>query len=217
MKYLMIFHRDLRLALKQGWAAPLGFFLIMILSFPLGLTASQDLTAFACGLIWIGLLLAHLLIVPRLLEADLADGVMDFLLVETKLPAAVMIAKSLAAWVGASLPLVALVPLAGILLGLPPSALGSLVSSALIGSLALVFLSSFAAALTGGLRTAFWLMPLLLLPLELPVLIFGAAAARLPFNIFFTAPPSLILMGLVLMTVALAPLAAAFALTSQEN
>ena len=219
MKYGIIFARDVRLAMKQGWAAPLGFFLIVILSFPLGLTGEagevQNLPQLACGLIWIGLLLAHLLILPRLFEADLADGVMDVLLLEAELPAMMVAAKALAVWAGAALPLVGLVPLAGILFGLALADIVPLTVSALIGSFALVFLGGFAAALTGGLRAREWLTPLIVLPLELPVLIFGAQAACVPFDIFFTAPPSLILISLALMAAALSPVATALALKLQ--
>ena len=222
MKYGIIFERDVRLAMKQGWAAPLGFFLLVILSFPLGLTgeageAVQNLPQLACGLIWIGLLLAHLLILPRLFEADLADGVMDVLLLEAELPAMMVAAKALAVWAGAALPLVGLVPLAGILFELALADIVPLTVSALIGSFALVFLGGFAAALTGGLRAREWLTPLIVLPLELPVLIFGAQAACVPFDIFFTAPPSLILISLALMAVALSPVATALALKLQET
>ncbi len=217
MQYNVIFRRDLCLVIKQGWAAPLGFFLIVMLAFPLGLTPSQDLSGLACGLIWVDLLLAHLLILPRLFEADLTDGVMDVLLIETELPTLMIITKFFSVWIGASLPLIGLVPLAGILLGLEPSAFVPLIGATLIGSVALVFLGGFAAALTGGLRATQWLTPLIVLPLELPVLIFGAEAACVPLDVFFTAPPSLILIGLVLMVVALSPFATALALKLQEN
>ena len=210
-----IFMRELKLAANQGWSAVLGFFLIVILSFML--SAEASITPYAAGLIWAALLLAHILILPRFFEDDLAHGALDIMRIEVQLPALIIIAKIAAIWLVMIVPLILLVPVGGVMLGLEADALPALTLSALIGSLGLVCLNCFAAALTSGLRAALWLAPLIILPLQLPLLIFGAAAARQPIEGFFSSPPSLLLIGLTLLAIAIAPWLSAFALSFDEE
>ena len=208
-----IFKRDVKLAFKQSSFAAVGFFLIVILS--LVLSGQGDISALAVPFIWAALLLAHLLFVPFFLEDDLAYGILDLMLIEIKLPALLVLVKCFALWIGAALPLVFSISLAAFLF--PLANLLPLLLSVFVGSLGLVFFNALAACLTCGLRASAWLAPLIILPLELPILIFGAQASRQNINQIWTSEAFMLLSGFVLLVLALAPAVSALALKIREG
>ena len=184
---------------------------------PLGLGPDLNLLSrIAPGVLWIALMLAALLSLGRLFEADFEDGSLDILATGTLPLEAVVAAKALAHWLTTALPLMALAPLLGLLLNLAPEAYGVLLATMLVGTPAVSFLGAIGAAMTVRTRRGGLLLGLLLLPLFVPTLIFGieAVGAALTGADSFRAS-FLILIAISLAAVALAPLAAAGALRFQ--
>ena len=173
--------RDAALALRSRAeiAIVLAFFLLVTSLFPLGLEPDPALLVkIAPGIAWVAALLASLLGLPRLFASDHADGSLEQIaLAAAPLPALVA-GKVLAHWVATGLPLVLLAPLAGIQFGLEPGATGILVASLLLGTPVLAWLGAVGAALTLGARGGAALLALLVLPLAVPVLVFGAGAVE---------------------------------------
>jgi heme exporter protein B len=208
-----LLQRDLRIGRRIGGAVSMGvvFFLCLVTITPFAIGPDQTLLArIAPAILWIAALLATLLGLDRLFQADAEDGSLDlFLMSETPLELIVLV-KSLAHWLLTGLPLVAASPVFGLMLGLAPDELIRVVVSLLVGTPALTLLGAIGAALTVGLRRGGLLLAVLILPLAVPILIFGVAAAGDPVVGFKT--PLLILCGLTLAAVALTPFAAAAAL-----
>jgi heme exporter protein B len=208
--------RDLRLALREGGATgtALGFFLVVVAILPLGLGPDLKLLArLAPGLLWIALLLSALLSLDRLFHNDAEDGSLETLAMGPLPLEAVAAAKALAHWLTTCLPLVVAAPLMAVLLNLPIEAFGPLVLTMAIGSPALSFLGAIGASLTLGLRRGGPLLALLVLPLYVPVLIFGVTALTTAMRGGdMLSPPFLILLALSLAAGALAPIASAAAL-----
>lgn len=171
--------RDLLLAARfRGEPAlVLVFFLLVSSLFPLAVSPdSQLLREIAGGIAWVSALLATLLGLPRLFAQDWADGTLEqILLAPAPLPALIA-GKVLAHWLVTGLPLVALAPLAGLQFGLPADAIGVLMASLALGTPVLSWLGAVTAALTLGARGGASLLALLVLPLMVPVLIFGAGS-----------------------------------------
>lgn len=209
-----IFMRDVKLAFQQNGIAVLGFFLIVVLCFVL--SGAGTLQPIIFSLMWSAMLLAHLLLIGFFFEEDYASGVLELMIMEIELPVLIIIVKSFALWVSLSLPLVLTIAIVSLLFEISLSASLPLIISAAIGSLGLVFLNAMAAALTCGLLQAGWVAPLIILPLELPILIFGALTAQKALNEFWHAPDFMILIGLVLLALVLAPITATLALTVKE-
>lgn len=211
--------RELRLAARHGadtLAAAL-FFLLAGSLFPLALGPGPELLArMAPGIVWVCALLAALLPLDRLFAADAEDGSLDQLLLLGLAPAAVAAAKAAAHWVATGLPvLVAAAPLA-IMLRLPAAAMPALLGGLAMGTAALSLLGTAGAAIVLGARRGGVLLPLLVLPLAVPVLIFGAAAADAARS-GLSAAPHLLLLGAVLaLALPLCPLAAGVALRAGE-
>lgn len=207
--------RDLRLAVRQGADAALvlAFFLLGVLLFPFGVGPEPGILArIAAGVIWVMALLAALLSLDRLFLADREDGSLD-LLVLLPLPLEfVAVAKVLAHWLVSGLPLAVVAPLLGLLLDMPQPALGVLAAALLLGTPVLSLIGGIGAALTLGARRAGALLPLLVLPLYLPVLIFGVAAVEAAATGMPARPHLFLLGGLLLGALALAPWAIAVAL-----
>lgn len=207
--------RDLRLALRAGggFGLGLGFYLILCVLIPLGVGPEGGrLAAIAPGILWVGALLACLLSLDRLFALDWEDGSLD-LLATSPLPLEGVVGiKALAHWIVTGLPLVLVAPVLGVLLHLPGSAQGWLVLSLLLGTPALSVIGAFGAALTVGLRRGGLLMTLLVLPLYMPTLIFGAEAVRRGADGMATGTPLLLLAGITAGSVAALPFAAAAAL-----
>jgi len=207
--------RDLRLAIRAGGGFGLGlaFFLIVVTLVPFGVGPESDILArIAPGILWIGALLACLLSLDRIFQLDFEDGSLD-LLATAPLPMEGTVAvKALAHWITTGLPLVLAAPALGVLLNLPhPGHLWVFVTL-LIGTPALSMIGAFGAALTVGLKRGGLLMSLLVLPLYVPTLIFGAEAATRAIDGFDNAGPLMMLAGITLASIALLPFAAAAAL-----
>lgn len=210
--------RELRLALRSGGGAGLGlaFFLITVLLVPFGIGPDPArLAPVAPGTLWIGALLACLLSLDRLFQADAEDGTLDILAL-SPLPLEMLVAlKAAAHWLTTGLPLVLIASPLALTLSLPVPAYPWLVASLAIGTPALSFLGAIGAALTVGIRRGGLLLSLLVLPLYIPTLIFGArvvidaAEGRDPW------PATLLLAGVTLFVLALAPFASAQALRIQ--
>jgi heme exporter protein B len=211
-----LFRRDLMLALRIGGGAMIGvvFFLAVVTIVPFGVGPDMNLLArIGPAILWIGALLATLLGLDRLFQADADDGSLDLLMMgETPLSLVVAV-KAAAHWLATGLPLVVAAPLLGLFLNVPPEAMGAVALTLAAGTPALTALGTIGAALSVGLRRGGLLMAILILPLTIPVLIFGVAATTaaivgpLPFGM-----PFIVLSALSLMSVVLGPVAAAAAL-----
>lgn len=210
-----LFLRDLVLAFRLGGGGmmALAFFAIASLLIPIGIGgAAEALGRVAGGVLWVSALLACLLSLDRLFQADFEDGSLDLvLLAPAPLELSVM-AKTLAHWLTTGAPLVALSPVLALMLNLAPSAYGALIFSLLIGTPALSLIGAVGAALTVGVRRGGLLLSLLVLPLYLPTMVLGARAVeRASTGLDWTAP--LLLSGAVtLFALAIGPFAAAAAL-----
>jgi heme exporter protein B len=174
-----ILRRELRLALRRKGDVlnVLVFFVVVASLFPLGVGAEPNqLRAMAAGVTWIAALLAAVLSLPRLFAADHADGTLEQMLVSPQPLAVVVLAKIAAHWLLTGLPLALAAPLIGLQYDLPIDALGVLLASLLVGTPVLSLLGAAGAALTLGVRGGGALLGLLVLPLFVPVLVFGAGA-----------------------------------------
>lgn len=212
---LALLIRDLRISVRAGggFGLGLGFFLIICVLVPLGVGPDREVLAPAApGILWVGALLACLLSLDRIFALDHEDGSLD-LLATAPLPLeAVAFIKALVHWMTTGLPLVLISPLLGVLLHLPDAAMGWLMLSLLLGTPALSVLGAFGAALTVGLRRGGLLLSLLVLPLYMPTLIFGAEVIRRGALGMDVSTPLALLAGISLGSVALLPFAAAAAL-----
>ncbi|MDO5641826.1 MAG: heme exporter protein CcmB [Paracoccus sp. (in: a-proteobacteria)] len=207
--------RDLRLAVRSGGGVGLGlgFFLILCALIPFGTGPEPALLApIAPGMLWLGALLACLLSLDRIFALDHEDGSLD-LLATAPIPLEGVVAiKAAAHWLSACLPLIIAAPLFGFLLFLPSESIGWLIASLLIGTPALSMLGAFGAALTVGLRRGGLLLSLLVLPLYVPTLIFGAEATRRGAMGADPTTPLIFLAAITLLVLALIPFAASAAL-----
>jgi heme exporter protein B len=155
----------------------LFFFVIVVSLFPLGIGPEMDtLRLIAPGVVWVAALLASMLALQRLFAIDYADGTLESLLLAPQPLGVLVAAKVLAHWLVSGLPLVIIAPLLGVQFDLPAEGLGILVVSLLLGTPTLSLIGGIGAALTLGLRGGGVLVSLLVLPLYIPVLIFGAGA-----------------------------------------
>lgn len=204
--------RDLKLAFRAGGGFGLGlaFFLIVTVLVPLSIGPQTSVLALISpGILWLGALLANLLSLDRLLALDWEDGSLD-LLATAPLPLeAALSVKSVAHWLTTGLPLVLVAPVLGVLLNLPTAGFGWLVISLLLGTPALSVIGTFGAALTVGLKRGGLLLSLLVLPLYVPTLIFGAEVARRGAMGMDVTTPLLMLAGITAGAVALLPYASA--------
>lgn len=204
--------RDLMLALRAGggFGLALAFFLIVVVLVPIGIGPdTETLRLIAPGTLWIGALLSCLLSLDRIFQLDWEDGALEALAVSSLPFEALVLAKATAHWLTTGLPLVAIAPVLGVLLNLDPQAYAWVIATLLLGTPALSALGTFGAALTVGVKRGGLLMSLLVLPLYVPTLLFGAttvtrAAAGLdPWSSFA------LLSGLSLATLAVMPFAGA--------
>lgn len=204
--------RDLKLALRAGGGFGLGlaFFLIVTVMVPFSVGPQSDLLArIAPGVLWLGALLACLLSLDRLLALDWEDGSLD-LLATAPLPLEGTVSiKALAHWITTGLPLVLAAPVLGVLLNLPEQGFLWLVVSLLLGTPALSVIGTFGAALTVGLKRGGLLLSLLVMPLYVPTLIFGAEVARRGAEGLAVQTPLLLLAGISAASIALLPFASA--------
>ena len=210
-----LYRRELHIARRIGGGGGMGlvFFLILVTIVPFAIGPDLRLLAqIGPAILWIAALLATLLGLDRLLQADAEDGSLDVLVMSDLPLEAVILAKCAAHWTATSLPLVIAAPLFGLMLAMDGPALAGVSATLLVGTPALTLLGAIGAGLTVGLRRGGLLMAILVLPFTIPVLIFGVSAASaagddaLPF-----ATPFMILVALSLGTLAAAPFAVAAA------
>jgi heme exporter protein B len=207
--------RDLALAMRRGADTAMGlvFFVIALSLFPFGVGASPDILArIGGGVIWVVALLAVLLTLDRLWQADLEDGSLELIVLSPAPLEFLVLAKCLAHWLTSGLLLVLAAPLLALLMNLPPEGLWALPLALLLGTPTLTLIGSIGAALLLGSRRGSVLIALLVLPLYIPVLIFGVAAVEgIVLGLSGTAP-LLILAAMLLAALALTPFATAAAL-----
>lgn len=205
--------RDMRIAVRIGGGALMGvlFFLAVVTLTPFAVGPDLALLRrIGPAILWLGALLASLLALDRLFAADLEDGSLDLILMGSAPLELTVAAKGLAHWLTTGLPLVVAVPVLGLLLDIEPNAIGVVALTLLVGTPALTFIGLIGAALAVALRRGGLLLPVLVLPLTVPVLIFGVSAADaaiigpVPFGTPFT-----ILCALTLMSLVVGPFAAA--------
>ena len=176
-----VLRRDLQVSLRRrsDTFSTLIFFVMVVSLFPLGVGPEpQLLRTMAPGVLWVAAMLASMLSLPRLFADDHSDGTLEQLLLSTHSLAWLVLGKTLAHWVGSGLPLVLLSPVLALQFDLSASATGVLMLSLLLGTPILSLVGAMGAALTVGLRGASVLLSLLVLPLTIPVLIFGAGAVE---------------------------------------
>ena len=174
-----VIRRDLLLAARRrgDWLTSQFFFVMVVSMFPLGIGPDPaTLKMIGPGVVWVSALLASLLSLPRLLAEDYRDGSLEQMLLSPQPPVLLALGKALAHWLIYGIPLLIISPILGVQFALPAEAILILVLSLLIGTPILSLLGSVGAALTLGLRGSGVLLTLLILPLYVPVLIFGAGA-----------------------------------------
>jgi heme exporter protein B len=208
-----LFARDARIAIRVGGGAMMGvlFFLTVVTLVPFAVGPDLALLRrIGPAILWLGALLSSLLALDRLFANDHEDGSLDLILMARPPLELVVVTKALAHWVTTGLPLVVASPVLGLFLNLEPAALSGTALTLLIGTPALTFIGLVGAALATALRRGGLLLPVLVLPLTVPVLIFGVAASNaavagaVPFGTPFT-----ILCALTLMSSVIGPFAAA--------
>ncbi len=213
--FAVLLGRDLRLARRQGSASltAVMFFFITVALFPLGVGPELNLLSrIAGGVIWVAALLAALLSLDRLFQADHEDGSLD-LIVMGRLPLEVVVlAKCAAHWLTTAVPLIVAAPVLGIMLNMEPGGLAVLAAAMAAGTPALSLIGALGAALTVGIRRGGLLLSLLVLPLYVPTLIFGVAAVDAAVTGLDATPHLMILSALTLFAAVLCPWAAAAAL-----
>ena len=211
-----LFVREIRLAVRVGGGALMGvlFFLTVVSVFPFAVGPDLKLLSrIGPAILWIGALLATLLSLDRLFQSERDDGTLDLLLLGEHPIELLVFVKAMAHWVATGLPLVLAAPVLGIFVNLQPIAIGSVMATLFVGTPALTAVGAIGAALTVSLRRGGVLLAILVLPLTIPVLIFGVSAATAAVTEptpFLT--PFLFLCGLSLLSLVFAPVAAAAAL-----
>ena len=213
---LALFLRELRLARRIGGGAAMGvvFFLILVTIVPFAIGPDLNLLSrIGPSILWIAALLASLLGQDRLFQADAEDGSLDLLRLADAPLELIVAVKCIAHWIATCLPLVLAAPFFGLMLAMDAPALAGTTATLLAGTPALTFLGAIGAALTASLRRGGLLSAILILPLAIPVLIFGvsASAAASGGTVPFLTP-LLVLLAMTLAAMALAPFAAAAAL-----
>jgi heme exporter protein B len=204
--------RDLRLAMRAGGGFGLGlaFFLIVTVLVPFGVGPQTALLSeIAPGILWIGALLSCLLSLDRIFALDFEDGSLDLLATAPLPMEGIVTVKALAHWITTGLPLVLAAPALGVFLSLPTQGYFWVTASLAVGTPALSVIGTFGAALTVGIKRGGLLMSLLVLPLYVPTLIFGAEVARRGAQGLSTEAPLLLLGGISFGAMALLPFASA--------
>lgn len=207
--------RDLRLALRRRgeFSQAVIFFALVVLLFPIGISASENLLRdIAPGLIWIAALLSTMIALDSLFKEDFQDGSLEqWALSEAGLLSFAW-GRLVSHWIISALPLILLAPVLAISLNLPAGSIWVLELSLLLGTPLLVFVGGIGVALTTGLNKSSLLLPLLVLPFYIPVLIFGASAVEVSASGFSPAGQLYVLAALFVLAIALAPFAVASAL-----
>jgi heme exporter protein B len=213
--FRVIVRRDLILALRRRTdiLTTLFFFVIVVSLFPLGIGPEMNtLRLIAPGVVWVAALLASMLALERLFAADFADGTLEQMLLTPQPLSLLVIGKVTAHWLVTGVPLVLMSPLLGLQYDLSPEALRILVITLLLGTPALSLIGAIGAALTLGLRGGGVLVSLLVLPLTIPVLIFGTGAVEATVSGLGGQGHLLMLSAILVLALIFAPLAASAAL-----
>jgi heme exporter protein B len=213
-----LFLRDIRLSIRAGGGALVGviFFLAVIVTIPFGVGPDLNLLSrIGPAILWIAALLACLLGLDRLFQADREDGSLDLLVLngDRHILALTVLTKCVAHWTGSVLPLVVAAPLLGLFMNMEPTGIGATALTLLVGTPAITFIGAAGAAVAVALPRGGLLISVLVLPLTIPVLIFGVSASY--GAVADPAPflqPFLILAALTLFLAVVGPLAAALAL-----
>ncbi len=214
-RFTLIVARDLRLALRRGADSTMvvTFFILIAVLFPLGVGPDTAILArISPGVIWVTALLASMLSLERLFQADFEDGSLDLLVLGSLPLEAVVLAKSLAHWLTTGMLLIVAAPVLALLLNMSAEGFAALVLAMLLGTPSLTLIGAVGAALTIGARRGGALLSLLVLPLYVPVLIFGVGAVDAAISGMAVRPHFLILGALLAGSLVLAPLAGAAAL-----
>jgi heme exporter protein B len=218
--FLTLLRRDLLLAVRnrsEFWN-PLLFYLIVASLFPLGVTPNpQTLATMAAGVIWVAALLATLLSLDSLFRSDFDDGALEQILLSPYPTTLLVLGKVSAHWLITGLPLLLVSPLLAVMMAVPTAAMGTLFVTLLLGTPVLSFVGAIGMALTVGLRRGGALLSLLVLPLYVPVLIFGANAVGASADGIPVTGQLYMLGAFLVLALTLAPLATAAALRISVN
>ncbi len=206
----LVFRRDLTLAWRR-WdevAQPLIFYVVVTTLFPLATTPDlNQLRTISGGVVWVAALLASLLALEALFRSDVEDGTMEQWVMTGQPLGWLLLAKVASHWVLTGLPLVVMSPIVGTALGLPFAAWGTLMLSLLLGTATLSVLGGIGAALTVGVRRGSVLLSLLVLPLAMPLLIFGSRAVGLVMDGESPSGPLQLLAAIFFLSLSLGPVA----------
>ncbi|MCR6629582.1 MAG: heme exporter protein CcmB [Magnetospirillum sp.] len=214
-RFLEVIRRDLRLALRQGSDSIMvvTFFVLTVVLFPFGIgPESGVLERVSAGVLWVTALLASLLSLDRLFQADYEDGSLELLVLTPTPLEVVVIAKVCAHWLTTGLPLLVAAPVLAVLLHMNADGFATLMLTMLVGTPILSLIGGIGAALVLGARRGGVLLSLLILPLYVPVLIFGVGAIDAAVQARDATPHLLILAGLLAVALPLSPWATAAAL-----
>jgi heme exporter protein B len=216
VSWTALFRREVALSVRVGGGALMGvlFFLIVVTVFPFAIGPDLNLLSrIGPAVLWIGALLATLLGLDRLFEADRADGTLDLMLASGRSLELLVLTKTAAHWVTTGLPLVVATPFLGLFLAMEPATLASTTATLLVGTPALTFLGVIGSGLTLPLRRGGLLVPILILPFAVPVMIFGVSAATaVVYDLAAFRTPFLLLAAVTLVAAVVSPLATAAAL-----
>jgi heme exporter protein B len=213
--FWLIVQREMRLSFRrpEQLLQPLVFFLIVTTLFPLGLSLQlSQLRDVAPGVLWVAALLSSLLSLDSLFKSDADDGTLEQLALSGQGLTVIVVAKTVAHWLVTGLALVLVSPIVGTALGIPTDAFATMLLSLGLGTLTLSWLGAIGAGLTIGLRRGNVLLSLIVLPLAMPLLIFGAGATDRAISGTNVAGALYLLAALCVFTCTLAPFAAAAAL-----
>ncbi|MCZ6524247.1 MAG: heme exporter protein CcmB [Alphaproteobacteria bacterium] len=213
--FLLIVGRDTGLAFRQGSASLMTvmFFILAVTLFPLGVGPELEMLArISAGVVWVAALFAAMLSLDRLFQADFEDGSLDLLALAPPPLEVTVLAKCLAHWLTTGVPLIVAAPLLALLLNMEADGFAALIMAMALGTPSLSLIGAVGAALTVTVRRGGVLLPLLVLPLYIPVLIFGVSAVEAALTGFGAKPHLLVLGGFLLGALVLAPWASAAAL-----
>ncbi len=214
-QFSLLVVRDVRLAMRQGSASTLVvvFFVLSVTLFPLGVGPDTlILSRVASGVIWVAALLASMISLDRLFQADFEDGSLDLIALSSLPLEITVLAKSAAHWLTTGLPLIVASPILAILLAMDSGGYLTLVAAMILGTPTLSLVGGIGAALTVGIRRGGVLLSLLVLPLYIPILIFAVGAVENAVEGLGARPQLLVLAALFLGAAVLAPIASAAAL-----
>ena len=213
--FVLLVKRDLHLAFRQGFDSLMvvAFFIIAVVLFPFGVGPEANILArIAAGTIWVAALLSSMLSLERLFQIDFDDGSLELLALSPVALEITVLAKVVAHWLTTGLPLIITAPLLAVMMQMPEEGYGVLLLALALGTPTLSLIGAVGAALVLGSRRGGVLLSLLILPLYIPVLIFGVSAVDAAIGDLGARPHLFILAGLFVGTLALTPWASAAAL-----